>query len=263
MFILLLAAAPALCRADTTPGALPAPATAGASVALAASAGETAAASENEFPVLLGSYATTLIGSLPDRTANIRLAAQALDETVLRPGDVLSFNLVVGPRTRERGYRDAPVILRESRQIQVGGGVCQAASTLFVAALLSGLSVEERHRHSSAADYIPLAYDATIAWGVKDLRVRNDLDQRVRVRAEVLGSTLSVRVEGESQPAESYELESVERELPGDPGVERGGAGREIELYRVRKSAGESVGRDFVLRDTYPPSRPRDPLAGR
>ena len=210
---------------------------------------------ENAFPVSLGTFSTTLIGSLPARTRNIQNAARALDGTVLEPGDVLSFNRVVGPRTPEAGYLTAPVILREARQLQLGGGICQVASTLLVASLLSGLSVVERHRHSSPVDYIPLAQDATISWGVKDLKVRNDLDQRVRLRIEVVGSTLSARFEGEAPTGETFELETEERELPE---VTAGGfRGREIELYRVRRADGEETGRELVLRDVYPAGRPR------
>src|SRR5262245_5761306 len=203
------------------------------------------APAENEFPVTLGSFSTTLVGSLPARTHNVRLACAALDRAVLEPGDVLSFNRTVGPRTSERGYAMAPVILREARQLQLGGGICQVASTVFVAALVSGLSPVERHRHSNPVDYIPLGQDATVSWAVKDLRMRNDLDQRVRMRVEVLGSTLTVRFEGETQAEDSYELESEVRE--SDDAL-AGAPGREIELYRIRRVAGEERGRELMHR---------------
>jgi hypothetical protein len=203
----------------------------------------------------LGAYSTTLIGSLPARTANIRLSAQALDGAVIAPGEVLSFDERVGPRTAERGYLDAPVILREAKDVQVGGGICQVASTMFAAALLSGLSVPRRYRHSFPVDYIAPAHDATIAWGAKDLRVRNDLDQPVRLRLQVLGSTLSAWFEGEEALAESFELEIVEHDAPGGSGGDER-PGREIELYRVRKRDGEEVEREFVHRDRYPATRP-------
>jgi len=162
----------------------------------AAPARATEPAPDDEFPVTLGSFATTLVGSLPARTHNVRLAAAALDGAVLRPGEELSFNERVGARTPERGYRPAPVILRETRQVQVGGGVCQVASTVFDAALLAGLSVVERHRHSSPVDYVALGQDATIAWGVKDLRIENDLDLDVRLRVQevILPCSLNQRL---------------------------------------------------------------------
>jgi len=213
------------------------------------------APSENEFPIALGSFSTTLIGSLPARSQNIALAAAAIDGAVLAPGDVFSFNDAVGARTRERGYQMAPVILHETRQLQAGGGVCQVSSTLFVAALVSGLAAVERHRHSSPVDYIPLGEDATISWGVKDLKLRNDLEQRVRIRVEVVGSTLTARFEGETPVESAYDLVTDESEIPGEPGL--GSApGREIDVYRVRSVAGREEGRELLHRDVYPPARP-------
>jgi len=206
---------------------------------------------EDPFPITLGSFSTTLIGSVPSRTANIRHSVAALDGVVLRPGERLSFNQAVGERSATRGYQQAPVILREARQMQLGGGICQTASTLFAAALLSGLSITERHRHSFPVDYIPLGEDATIAWGVKDLRIRNDLDQPVRVRVQVLGTTLTARIEAQEGLAEHFELETVERESPSDRDSM---PGREIELYRLRKVDGEVVDRELVHRDVYPPT---------
>lgn len=210
-----------------------------------------------EFPVPLGRFTTSLLGSSDARLANIRLAVQALDGHVLEPGQVLSFNDIVGPRTLELGFQMAPAILHEQRQIQVGGGICQPASTLFVAALLSGLSVVERWRHSSAVDYIALGHDATIAWGAKDLKLRNDLDQRVCVRFVWSGAALSAEVQGEHAPSSRFELVTEERESPADAGVADAQPGREIELYRVLLEDGEQTARELVLRDVYPPTRGR------
>jgi vancomycin resistance protein YoaR len=211
----------------------------------------------DEFPVVLGTYSTTLIGSLPARTDNIRLAARALDGTVLEPAQVLSFNRRVGQRSAERGYQSAPVILHEARDVQVGGGVCQVASTLFDAALIAGLRTTERHRHSYPVDYIPLAQDATIVWGAKDLKILNCLDQRVRFRVDVLGTTLTVRVEGEGPTGKEFDLEAVERSASGP--AAGGQPGREIELFRVRREEGEEVARELLVSDVYPPAIQRAP----
>jgi vancomycin resistance protein YoaR len=210
----------------------------------------------DSFPVEIGSFTTTLIGSTPARTANVRLAADALDGLVLAPGEELSFNAAVGNRTPDRGYQDAPVILREVRQIQCGGGVCQVASTLFAAGLLSGMTAVERHRHSSPVDYIALGEDATIAWGAKDLRLRNDSERLLRVRAEVVGRSLSVRIESSEPLEDRYELETRENDLPITSSDGAGLPGREIELFRVRHAADGGVERELILRDVYPSSRP-------
>jgi vancomycin resistance protein VanW len=216
----------------------------------------TAPTPDDAFPVVLSTYTTTLIGSLPARTDNIRLAAHALDGITLDPGEMLSFNTAVGPRTLERGFQQAPVILHEMRDAQVGGGICQAASTLFDAALLAGLVVVERHRHSFAVDYVPPAHDATIVWDAKDLRLVNALEQRVRIRATVLGSTMTVRLEGEEEPRETFELEAAVIETPARAHADN--LGRQIELYRIRRIDGEEVDRELVHRDVYPPALVRN-----
>jgi len=209
-----------------------------------------ARAEDPEFPVVLGTYSTTLIGSLPSRTENIRPAARSIDGTVLEPAQVLSFNRRVGQRSIERGFQPAPVILHESRDVQVGGGVCQVASTLFDAALIAGLRTTERHRHSYPVDYIPLAQDATIVWGAKDLKILNCLTQRVRFRADVLGTTLTVRIEGERPEGGEFDLESVENSTTASGSL----PGREIELFRVRRSGGEETSRELMHADVYPPA---------
>src|SRR5262249_18583043 len=150
-----LCAGMALAQAGASPGASTVPGVASPAPLVAAAPAArvpdtTGAAPAEEFPARLGSFTTTLIGSSPARTANIRVAVDALDGTVVEASEVLSFNAVVGPRTAERGYQVAPVILHEERQLQTGGGVCQVASTLFAAALLSGLGPVERWRHSFA-----------------------------------------------------------------------------------------------------------------
>jgi vancomycin resistance protein YoaR len=213
-------------------------------------AASSAPAEDAEFPIILGTYSTTLIGSLPGRTENIRLAARSLDSTVLEPAQVLSFNRRIGQRSIERGFQPAPVILHETRDVQVGGGVCQLASTLFDAALIAGLRTTERHRHSYPVDYIPLAQDATIVWGAKDLKILNCLNQRVRFRAEVLGTTLTVRIEGERPERGEFDLETVEQSASASAGQ----PGREVELFRVRRVDGQETDRELMHADIFPPA---------
>jgi vancomycin resistance protein YoaR len=211
------------------------------------------ATDDMSFPVVLGSFSTTLLGSNPARTYNIRLAAAALDSMVLEPGAEVSFNARVGPRTTERGYLVAPVILREEHQLQLGGGICQVASTLFDAALVAGLTPIERYRHSSPVNYIALGEDATIAWGFKDLKLRNDSEQTVRLRIEIVGATLLARIEGETPNERTFELLTQERDVP--PSTDSNLPGHEIELYRVHLQDGQEIEREFVHRDLYPSAR--------
>lgn len=144
---------------------------------------------------LLGSYVTWMYGS-PDRIHNIRLAAAAIHNTVLLPGEVFSFNDVVGRRTPDRGYRPAPVIVGESVGEGVGGGICQVSTTLYNAARRAGLTVLERHLHGLSPPYVPPGQDATVNWPDLDLKLRNDRDTPVLIAAEAGGDAIVVRILG-------------------------------------------------------------------
>jgi vancomycin resistance protein YoaR len=131
------------------------------------------------------------------RSVNISTAAKMLDGTVVMPGQSVSFNQLVGPRTLSRGYAYAPEIVGDELQPGVGGGVCQVASTLYAAALFSSLDIQERWAHARPSSYTKLGLDATVYYGTKDLRFKNTLHYPVLlhvylpapgvVRAEVLG----------------------------------------------------------------------------
>ncbi len=131
------------------------------------------------------------------RAQNIELAAQAIDGTVLQPGQSFSFNEVVGRRTLQRGYTWAPIIVGDELRPGVGGGICQVASTLYAAVLHAAMQIKERWAHSRPSSYIRMGLDATVSYPSKDLRFINSLpypvvlhlhfpDERV-LRAEVLG----------------------------------------------------------------------------
>ena len=132
----------------------------------------------------LGDFSTPLIGS-PDRVHNIRLSLEAINHTIVTPGEGFSFNGGAGERTPERGYRNAPIILGEAVVPGVGGGVCQTSTTLYNAVRLAGLEIVERRIHSIAPSYIKHGMDAAVAWPYTDFKFRNDSDWPVIVKAEV------------------------------------------------------------------------------
>lgn len=139
------------------------------------------------------------------RVKNIARAARYLDGTVMAPGEVWSFNRTVGPRTLERGFVDAPVIVQDEVEPGVGGGVCQVATTLFAAGVLGGLDVIKRRSHSRPSGYAPLGLDATVIDGEVDLQLRNPypvsiivhafLPVPTRIRVEMLGLVAPGKVE--------------------------------------------------------------------
>ncbi|HEY4122296.1 MAG TPA: VanW family protein [Byssovorax sp.] len=138
--------------------------------------------------------AFALYGTGAGRAVNIRRAAALLDGLVLAPGEMMSFNDRVGPRTRERGFALAPEIQGDELQLGIGGGTCQVSSTLHVAALYGALDVVERQSHSRPSAYAMLGLDATVSFPLADLKIKNSLGFPVLVHAYLPKPTV-VRVE--------------------------------------------------------------------
>ncbi|NLL42722.1 MAG: VanW family protein [Firmicutes bacterium] len=144
---------------------------------------------------VLGDFSTPLIGS-PGRVENIRLSLAAINNSVVLPGEVFSFNGTVGERTVEKGYRNAPIILGEAVVPGVGGGICQSSTTLYNAVRLAGLEIVERRIHSIAPSYIKHGLDAAVAWPYTDFKFKNDSQTPVIVKAEIQGWRVRVWILG-------------------------------------------------------------------
>lgn len=126
--------------------------------------------SENK---VLTTFSTTILDSDENRVNNIRLASQKINGFVLKPGETFSFNKIVGKRDYSKGYKKAKVLVNGESNEGVGGGICQLSSTVYNAALKSGMQIIERHTHSGEVGYIPRGQDAAVSYGYKDLKFKN------------------------------------------------------------------------------------------
>ncbi len=131
-----------------------------------------------------------------NRTRNLELACQAINNTIVRPGEVFSFNNTVGQRTAAKGYKPAAVFSGGLTENEVGGGICQVASTIYYAALQADLEIVERTEHAFVVDYVPLGMDATIYWGSLDFKFRNNTNYPIRIKASVSGGQVHVSLIG-------------------------------------------------------------------
>ena len=151
------------------------------------------------FRDVLGEYSSSFNAGNVGRTTNVLLATDFCNGVILQPGDVFSYNNVVGPRTYERGFKDAIVYVGATAEDGVGGGICQVSSTLYAAVLRADLQIVERYAHSRLVTYVPLGEDATVAWGSKDFRFQNDTDFPIKVVTSHQTSSLTVRIYGTSR----------------------------------------------------------------
>ncbi len=146
----------------------------------------------------VGSFSTTY-GGTPGRLHNVALVAQLIDDTLIAPGQVFSFNGTTGPRTAAKGFEIAPVILNGELTTGLGGGVCQVSTTTFNAAFFAGLPILERTNHALYISHYPQGRDATVDYPSIDLKFRNDTDHWLLLRTFVGPGSLTVTLYGTSQ----------------------------------------------------------------
>jgi vancomycin resistance protein YoaR len=143
---------------------------------------------------------TTLMGeSSANRIWNVQLLGRYLDGTIVKPGQVFSYNKVMGPRTAARGFREGQMIWNGVLVPSIGGGVCQTATSIFNAAFEAGLPILKRTNHSFYISHYPMGRDATVSWEGSDFVFKNDLDHAILIKAHGNASTFTVTFYGTRQ----------------------------------------------------------------
>ena len=138
----------------------------------------------------------TNIGGTANRLSNVVTAAKSIDGIVLAPGQVFSYNEALGPRTVANGYKAAPAYIGGQTVDEVGGGICQDSSTLYMAVLRANLEIVERTNHMYTVGYVPNGMDATVVYNAIDFKFKNNTEYPIRIRAIVEDRKLTVTVTG-------------------------------------------------------------------
>lgn len=219
------------------------------------------------FRDVLSKASTSFNASNVGRTTNVVLATEACNNVILLPGDVFSYNRTVGPRTYERGFKDAIVYVGTTAEAGVGGGICQVSSSIYYAVLRSDLEIVERYAHSRVVSYVPLGEDATVAWGSKDFKFKNNTDFPIKVVTSHTDSSLTIKIYG-TQTVQGKKVEmdtkvishtpftvvhETDSSLPaGSTKVKSNGYdGYVSETYRVVYVNGKEVSRSLENKSRY------------
>jgi vancomycin resistance protein VanW len=162
---------------------------------------------------------------------NLALARQRISDLLIAPGEIVSFWHLVGRPNRKRGFRAGRSLLGGELRTDYGGGLCQLSGALYHLSLLAGLRVLERHPHSvdiydDATRQTPLGADATVAFGFKDLRIKNTLPDPFCFRIELQADKMTCELCC-AAPIEPWKLDFVR--VPAANGFTR------VETYRRRE----------------------------
>lgn len=131
------------------------------------------------------------------RIHNIKIGMLKFNGIILKPGEEFSFNKFLGEVDGQNGYQAELVIKNGQLVREYGGGLCQVSTTIFRAAILSGLTVSERKPHSFPVQYYnPQGFDSTIYPGITDLKFVNNTPNHILIQTKVIGSKLTVEIYG-------------------------------------------------------------------
>ena len=161
----------------------------------------------------IGYFVTRFNPGEVGRTQTVRRAIDLIDGTVVKPGETFSVNKTVGERTAERGFGMGHVFVDGKMQVQLGGGMCQVATTLFNAAMLAALKIVERHQHVRTIPYASPGRDATVYWGSKDFKFQNDTDTPIYISYKTTRNHAIVALYGKGVPGRKVILVSHHRRL--------------------------------------------------
>lgn len=138
---------------------------------------------------LIGHGQSDYSGSIPNRIFNLKKAAGSMNGVLVAPGETFSFAKYVGDISAETGYKQAYIIKDGKTILGDGGGVCQVSTTLFRAALNTGLPIVERTAHAYRVHYYEQdsgpGLDATIFTPSVDFKFKNDTPAYLLIQTSV------------------------------------------------------------------------------
>ena len=219
------------------------------------------------FPDLLATFSTRYDASNTSRSTNLQLAADKINGTILAPGSEFSYNKVVGERSIAAGYKEAKVYSNGQVVDGIGGGICQISSTLYNAVVFANLNVTERYNHQFVTSYVSPGRDATVVYGVKDLKFVNNRTYPVKILITLNSGIAKVDLYGIKEDTEydiSFDIETLsdikyntlyERDSSlsdGEEVVKQAGAfGAVVNSYKVLKKSGVVISKELLSKDSY------------
>ena len=147
-----------------------------------------------------------------NKRCNLEILIPYFNGVVIQPGETFSFWHLAGVPSATRGFLTGLVIKGDRPGEGIGGGLCQMSNSIFWCLLHTKLTITERHRHSfdlfpDDKRSVPFGLGAAVAWGVKDLRARNDTSAPIQLMVKLDDDDLVVEIFSEHSLPWRYQLE--------------------------------------------------------
>ncbi len=221
------------------------------------------------FKQTLAKYTTIYDAGNANRSHNIELAAKTINGTILMPGEIFSYNGILGNTNKEKGYKVGTAYVGGKVVESYGGGICQVSSTLYNSVLYANLEIVERHNHSYVVNYVPAGRDATVAYGGKNFRFKNTRNYPIKIVANAKNGVVSISIKGIKEETE-YEVVLTSTVLSTTPRtvvyennsslaegtekvIQKGYDGKKSIAYKILKLNGATISKTVLSKDTYKP----------
>lgn len=217
----------------------------------------------------LASYTSSYLNSDANRASNVVLGAKMLNGTIVMPGETFSFNNVMGDcGLSSRGFKPAAVFKGGKTVQEVGGGICQISSTLYVSVLYANLGIVSRSNHALPVGYVPVSLDATVYYPFLDFKFKNTREYPIKIVATTTASRkLTIAIYGTKEEKE-YDVEltswvtstiasKVQEQQDSSLAkgktkiIQAGKAGYKSVAYKTVKYNGKVISKVMLSQDSY------------
>lgn len=219
------------------------------------------------FPNKISFYSTRYDGGDVNRSTNLELACEKINDVIVLPGETFSYNKTLGERSKAAGYKTAKVYENGEVVDGIGGGICQISSTLYNAVLKANLEIVERRNHQFITSYVEEGRDATVAYGVTDFKFKNSRKYAIKIKASASNGVATIEIFGIKEDVEyqiSFDTKTIST-IPytvkyiddntlktGTEVVKQKGAnGIVTETYLIKSLNGQVVSNTLLSKDTY------------
>ncbi len=217
---------------------------------------------------VLGEYTTNFSSSSRARATNLENGTSKINGHLLMPGETLSGYACLQPFTIANGYKVGKAYQNGKVVDNIGGGVCQIATTLYNAALLAEVGITQRQNHSMIVGYVPASRDAAIAGTFKDIKITNNRETPIYVEGFTHNRNVTFKIWGQETRDKNRQIKFVSEILSETPAgityvddptlplgqekkTESGHKGRSSRLWKVVTVNGKQVDKTLLNKDTY------------